>query len=253
MIKAVIFDLDGTIYVGNRIIEGAVAKVEELRGKGIKVLFFTNAGTRSRKGVALKLEGMGMRTEPGAVYCGAYLLARYVDEKHKGKSMFVIGERGILEECEELGITLKEKDADIVAVGLDRSFDYQKLARALDELGRGAILLASNKDATFPTEGGPKPGAGALVAAVEYASGKKAEVVGKPNKYSMKLIEKEHSLKPSEILIVGDRLDTDIKYAKECGIRSVLVLSGASRREDIREIKPDSVLGSVAELELPEE
>jgi 4-nitrophenyl phosphatase len=253
MIKAVIFDLDGTVYLGNTLVPGAVEKVEELRKKGITVIFFTNAGTRSRKGVAMKLEGMGMRTEPGRIYCGAYLLARYIEEKHKGMKAFVIGERGILEECEELGVPLTESGADIVAVGLDRAFDYRKLAKALAELGGGAILLASNKDATYPTESGPMPGAGSLVAAVEFASGKPAEVVGKPNKYSLKLIEKEHSLKPGEIIIVGDRLDTDIKYAKECGIRSALVLTGASKKSDIKDIKPDFIFPSVAEFELPKE
>jgi 5'-nucleotidase len=174
-----------------------------------------------------------------------------VKEKHKGKKMFIVGERGLLEECEEMGVPLTEGKAGIVAVGLDRSFDYEKLAKALEELEGGAVLLATNGDATYPTEKGPMPGAGAIVAAIEFASGKKAEIIGKPNKYSMLLIEKELGLKPDEILMVGDRLDTDIKYAKACGIKSALVLTGNSKRSDIKETKPDYVLESVADLSLP--
>ncbi len=250
MIKGVIFDLDGTIYVGNTLIPGAKAKIEELRKKGLKVVFFTNAGTRSRKGFSMKLGELGVEAPPEHIYCGSYLLARYVSERHKGKNVFIVGERGLLEECEELGVPLTEGNAGIVAIGLDRAFSYDKLAKALAEIGGGAILLATNGDATFPTERGPMPGAGSLVAAVEFASGKKAEIIGKPNKYSMLLIEKELGLKPSEILMVGDRLDTDISYAKACGLKSALVLTGNSKRKDIKEMKPDLVFESVADLEI---
>ncbi len=250
MIRGVIFDLDGTIYVGNTLVPGAAEKVEELRRKGVKVVFFTNAGTRSRKGFSMKLSELGIKAGPDEIYCGSYLLARYVSEKHKGKSMFIVGERGLLEECEGMGVPLSEGKADIVAVGLDRSFNYDKLAKALEKLVGGAILLATNGDATYPSERGPMPGAGSLVAAVEAASGKKAVIIGKPNKYSMLLIEKELGLKPDEILMVGDRLDTDISYAKACGIKSALVLTGNSKRGDIKEMKPDLVIESVAELRL---
>src|SRR5512135_2911558 len=173
MIKAVILDLDGTIYVGNTLVPGASEKVSELRGKGIKVRFFTNAGTRSRKGFSMKLSELGIKAAPEEIYCGSYLLARFVSEKHRGKSVYIIGERGLLEECEDLGVHLTEGRAGIVAIGLDRSFSYEKLAKALVELEGGAVLLATNGDATYPTEKGAMPGAGAIVAAVEFASGKK--------------------------------------------------------------------------------
>ena len=250
MIKGVIFDLDGTIYVGNALVKGAAEKVEELRRKGLKVAFFTNAGTRSRKGFSMKLGELGISAAPAQIYCGSYLLARYVSESHKGKTMYVVGERGLLEECEELGVPLTEGKAGIVAVGLDRAFNYEKLAKALKELEGGAVLLATNGDATYPTEKGPMPGAGAIVAAIQFASGRKAEIIGKPNPYSMLLIEKELGLKPEEILMVGDRLDTDITYAKACGLKSALVLTGNSKKKDIKDMKPDFVLESVAELEI---
>lgn len=251
MIKAVIFDLDGTIYVGGTPVPGAKEKIEELKGKGIQVIFLTNAGTSSRRSLAAKLGKMGFATEEKDVYCGAYILAKYIEEHRKGKSVFVLGERGIPEECEALGIPLAKSGADIVAVGLDRQLTYEKLSQALGELERGAELFATNKDATYPTEKGLMPGAGAIVAALEYASGRKAHVSGKPAAYTMKLIEREHGLKNDEVLMVGDRLDTDIRFARDCKVKSALVLTGITKKGEKWDIDPDYVFDSVADLSLP--
>jgi 4-nitrophenyl phosphatase len=251
MIDAVIFDLDGTLYVGRTPVPGAPEKVEELRRQGKKILFLTNAATRSRESVAHKLRGMGFRAEKGEIYCSAYVLARYVAENHPGKKVFVVGEEGIAEELHGLGIKTVESKADIVAAGLDRSFTYEKLSKALAELERGAVFLASNMDATYPTESGPMPGAGAIVAAIGFASGKKAHVVGKPNPYVLELIKSEQGLSNERIMIVGDRIETDIKFARDCRIKSALVLSGSSKKSDIKEVKPDRIFRSVAEFSLP--
>ena len=143
---------------------------------------------------------------------------------------------------------LKQK-ADIVVVGLDRTLTYEKLAKALGCLNNGAILIGANSDPTYPTETGLKPGAGSIIAAIECASGKKAHIVGKPNIYALEIIEKEHGLKANEILVVGDRLGTDIKFANDCGAKSALVLSGVSKKEDIKEIKPNYILDSVLDIQ----
>jgi HAD superfamily hydrolase (TIGR01457 family) len=247
MIKAVIFDLDGTLYLGKTPIKGAAEKLSELRAKGIKVLFLTNAATRSRANVALKLSNMGFGAVKKDVYCGAYALAKYISQSHKGKKVYFIGESGIEDEFREAGIAVSD-DADIVAVGLDRQFSYDKLCRAHRNISKGALFMASNNDHTYPTENGHLPGAGAIIAAVEFACGKKPYIVGKPNPFLLELIMKEHGLKKDEILMVGDRLDTDILFAKNCGIRSALVLSGSTKRGDIRGIVPDYIIESVGDL-----
>jgi HAD superfamily hydrolase (TIGR01450 family) len=341
MIKAVIFDLDGTLYRGKTPVPGAAETLAALRAKGVKTLFLTNAATMCRAEVAAKLNGMGLKATKGEVYCGAYLLAHYIAQNHKGRKVYVVGEKGIFDELKEAGIaTTDEADvavggigsagvaesrdvaagrianagvvgsagvavaetanargagsegvmvagnrsvavagddetaaggrsvartenagvegagdafsdkAGVVAVGLDRKFTYDKLAKACHALKKGAVFLASNTDATYPVEGNELPGAGGMVAAIEAVSRKRPHVVGKPNPYVMELIEKEHRLKKSEILVVGDRLETDITFAKNCGVKSALVLSGASKRSDIREngVRPDYVFESVAEL-----
>lgn len=251
MIKAVIFDLDGTLYIGKKAIPGAEKKVKELRSKGVKTLFLTNAATRSRKGVAEKLQKMGIGVSEDEVYCTSYFVARYISENHPEERVMVIGESGLFEELKKAGVETVKKNCDIVTIGLDREFSYQKLADALRELNEGAILVSSNHDYTFPVENGMMPGTGSLVAAVEAASGKRAYVVGKPNTYGFDLIKKENRLRKNEVIIVGDRLDTDITFAKKCGIKSALVLTGVTKKEDIKKIKPDYVFDSIVEFSLP--
>jgi phosphoglycolate/pyridoxal phosphate phosphatase family enzyme len=254
MIKAVIFDLDGTLYRGKTPVPGAARTLEALRSRGVKALFLTNAATRSRADVAAKLSGMGLRARKEDVYCGAYLLARYIAQNHKLESTYVVGEKGIFDELKEAGLVAAGDEeaaagkAGVVAVGLDRKFTYDKLANAYLALKKGAVFLASNTDETFPVEGGELPGSGGMVAAIEKVSGKRPYVTGKPNPYVMELIEKEHRLRKEEIMMVGDRLDTDITFAKNCGIKSALVLSGASKKSDIKDLQPDYVFESVREL-----
>ncbi len=250
-VKAVIFDLDGTLYIGNTPVPGAAEKVAELRSKGVKVIYLTNAAIRSRKGIAERLRRMGFGAEEGEIYSSAYVLARYVKESHPGKKVFVVGEDGMAEELRLANVAVVEEGADIVAAGLDRKYDYSRLSRALRELLGGASLIASNMDATFPTEAGPLPGAGAIVASIEQASGMKAHVIGKPNPYTLELIKSEHGISNDDILMVGDRLETDIKFARDCRVRSALVLTGATKEDEIKEIRPDYIFKSVSELSLP--
>lgn len=247
MIKAVIFDLDGTIYIGKTAVPGAIDKIKELRKRGVKTIFLTNAATMSRKGIAEKLNGMGFDVRESECYGGAYLLARYISQEHTGKRVYVVGERGIFEELEKAGVRTAD-EADIVVAGLDRHFTYEKLAKAHRNLDEGAMFIASNLDPTFPTEEGSMPGAGAIVAAIEKCSGKAPYVVvGKPNPFVLELIEKDHGVKKEEMLMVGDRIETDIHFAKNCGIKAALVLTGVTKKDMIKE-RVDYVFNSVAEL-----
>jgi 4-nitrophenyl phosphatase len=254
-IKAVIFDLDGTLYLGRTPIEGAKEALERLRKSGRKIFFLTNAATRSRSGIAAKLTLMGFQASKDEVIGGAYLLARHISQNHKGKKAYIVGEKGMNEEFAEAGIQIADQ-ADIVAVGLDRAFTYDKLARAHANIRRGAIFLASNLDHVYPTEDGDMPGAGSLVESIAFASGKRPYVVGKPNTLAFELIRKRFDLKNGEIMIVGDRLDTDLAFAKACGIKAVLVLTGNAKKEGLRNVQgvglaPDLVLESIADFTLP--
>ncbi|MDD5172028.1 MAG: HAD-IIA family hydrolase [Candidatus ainarchaeum sp.] len=252
MIKTAIFDLDGTLFVGKTVVPGAAEALERLRLAGIKVFFLTNAGTRTREGVAHKLTNMGLQAVEEEVYCGSYLVAKYIAANFPRKKAFIVGEPGMAEELKAADVPVAEH-ADIVAVCLDRHLTYEKLAKAHRLLKKGAEFIASNKDHTFPTEHGSMPGAGSIVAALEFSSKKTAHVIGKPNPFAFEIMKKELGLNEEETVMVGDRLDTDVMFAKNAGIKSALVLTGISKKEEIKEkrITPDFVFPSVAELTLP--
>ncbi|MFH0885059.1 MAG: HAD-IIA family hydrolase [Candidatus Micrarchaeota archaeon] len=249
-IDAAIFDLDGTLFLGKTLINGALETIDALQKSGIKTLYLTNAGTRSRKGVAEKLDALGFPARAEEVYCGSYLLSRYIMETHKGKTVFPVGEPGLCEELRRNGIAVDEsgKDCGIVAVCLDRTLTYEKLGKAHVLLRKGALFLATNKDHIFPTENGTMPGAGAIVAALEFSSERTPHVVGKPNPMAFELMKAEHKIESGRTIMVGDRLDTDIAFARNCGMKSALVLTGNSKKSDIGDLKPDFVLDSVADL-----
>ncbi len=251
MFNAILFDLDGTIYKGKSVISGAGSVVENLRKKGIKVFFLTNAATRSRDGVVKKLAEMGIHTFKSEVYTSGYATAVYIKKNLPGKNVFCFGENGLKEELAEHGIEIvNNESAKIVVVSLDRRIDYEKIATSYRAIMNGATFIATNDDADFPVEDGFLPGAGAMVAAVEKCTGKKPIVIGKPNPYLARIVLAENDLKKNEVLVVGDRLETDIKFAKNARIKSALVLTGVARKKDINmsSEKPDYILNSVLEL-----
>jgi len=249
-IKAVVFDLDGTLFLGKTLIPGAIGCIRALRDADVQTFYLTNAGTRSRTGVAEKLNSMGFAAKADEIYCGSYILAMHIRDKYPRKTVFPVGEPGLSEELEKNGIRVDADggNADIVAVCLDRTLTYEKLGKAHVLLRKGALFLATNKDHVFPTEKGTMPGAGAIVAALEFSSERTPYVVGKPNPMAFELMRAEHGVNSGEAVMVGDRLDTDIAFARNCGMKSALVLTGNSKRADVGDLKPDYVLDSVAEL-----
>jgi len=250
MIRALLLDLDGTVFRGNTAIPGAEKTLERLRKMGIGLFFLTNGNNRTRAQYVQKLKRMGLNAREKEVYTSAYATAEYIKDNHPGKSVFCVSEGGIQEELREKGIRVVEDDsAGIVAVGLDRKFDYKKLTIAFHAIAKGALFIATNEDPAFPVEEGSLPGAGAMVGAIEKSSGVKPLLIGKPNRYGIELLLRHNSLKRSEVLIVGDRLQTDIKCGKNNRIKSVLVLSGVAKKKDLKKLKknelPDYVLNSI--------
>ena len=253
MIHVVLLDLDGTLFVGKTPIPGVADALNKLRADGLKLFFLTNASTRNRKSTAEKLRGMGFTASEEEIFCSAYMIADFISTNHPGKKVFCVSEGGIQDELAAKGIEIvNDENADIVVVGLDRKLTYEKLAIAHKAIGKGALFLASNDDSTYPVENGFLPGAGSMVAAVSCSTKKKPLVLGKPNKYGINLLLKENKLKKSEVVVVGDRIETDILTGKRNKILSVLVLSGVAKKEDLENLKekekPDYVIDSVNEL-----
>lgn len=248
---AILLDLDGVLYTGPEPIAGSAEAVERLRRAGKRIAFVTNNSSRTPGEVAARLTSLGIHAEPAEVVTSALATATLLGERGTG-SAFVIGEEGLLTALADAGIALiddPDGTVDAVVVGFDRTVDYAKLRDAAVLVERGARLVASNPDPSFPAPGGQAwPGAGALLAVIETTTGVRAEVVGKPEAPLLRrALDDAGGGRP---LVVGDRLDTDIAGAVGLGWDSALVLTGSTRREDVRSSawKPTLVVDALADL-----
>lgn len=251
-LKTIIFDLDGVLYRGSTPVEGAIKTVEKLREAGKKIFFLTNAGTLSREGRTQKLRKLGFEAEEKEVYTSSYGVGYYISKQKRNPSAYCLGEGGLKEQLSSFGIYLTDEKPDFVVVSLDRGINYPRLTTAFKSILNGSKFIATNLDQAFPTNEGLFPGAGSIVKAVEYATGVQPHIIGKPSTYLLEMIFKECDCAKEEILMIGDRIDSDIHLAKRAGIKSALVLSGVSKKEDVdklkEEEKPDYLANSVKDL-----
>jgi HAD superfamily hydrolase (TIGR01457 family) len=230
---AFLFDLDGVIYRGTEVVPGATEAVARLREMGKGIAFVTNNSGRTPDAVARKLTGLGVPATPDDVETSALVTAALLASRGISE-VFVVGERGIRQALEDVGIAIVDgavERAQVVVVGWDRQVDYAKLRTASLLVERGAILVATNADASYPAPDGNWPGAGALLAAIETTTGRRAEVVGKPHPPIMlAALERAGGGRP---LVIGDRLETDIAAAVGLGWDSMLVLTGITKANDV--------------------
>ncbi len=251
--QGIIFDLDGTVYLGHKLIPGARESIAWLRRHSYPVVFVSNKPLESRSHYAAKLTRLNVPTQPDDVINSSLVLVRYLSREMPGASVFAIGEPPLLEELVAANFRLSEDpdQIEVVVASFDRSFDYRKLNIAFQALSRGARFLATNADRTCPIEGGQIPDAGAVIGALEGCSGRSVElVVGKPSSLILEVALERLGLPAGACLMVGDRLETDILMGQRAGIATALVLTGVTQREDLLDarVQPDHVLESIAEL-----
>lgn len=255
--KIYVFDLDGVIYRGSELLPHADKVVSELKNRGRAVYFLTNNSTRSRDDYASKLSSMGIPAKPSDIMTSAYAAALFLKHKHfEGASAYVVGEDGLRKELESAGIKVLGSDADsadYVVAGLDRSFNYDKLAAAQRLIIGGATFVATNRDPTFPVENGMvMPGGGSIVSAIETASGTAPIVIGKPEPYCVQMVLESSGFSADEAVMVGDRLDTDIMMGNRVGMKTAFVLTGVCGREDVlsapSDMQPNIIISDLIEL-----
>lgn len=267
-IRVVIFDLDGVLYRGEEPMPGAIGTVERLRAGGRRVFYATNNSTRTRADYVARLRAFGLPCELDDVVTSAYATARYLIEKRlRPERALIVGAAGLREELREAGAIAGEHavrpfgagpagpPADMVVVGLDQTFTYDALAEAQRALLAGAHFIAANKDLRYPVEGRLLPGAGAIVAALEAASGRVAVCVGKPEPYMFQEALCRAGATGAEAVVVGDSLETDVLAAHRIGAVGVLILTGVTTEESLAAsdgVIPDHVIDRLdALLELP--
>jgi glycerol-1-phosphatase len=256
----VLFDLDGTLLVGMRAIPGAPEAVDALRSAGVGVGFVTNDPVHSRAEQVARLGAEGFHTEPDEFVTAGRACAMLVADELGPVPVVALGSEAFRSECLAVGLepVAGPDGAAAVLLGGSRDITFADLTVATRAvLLHGAAVYASSADATFPSPGGPVPGAGAFVAALHYATGVLARTAGKPSPAMFE--EARHALGPGRYLVVGDRLDSDVAGGAAAGMQTALVLTGSSSREDVAAWQgagPDHVLrgpGDVVALVLGED
>jgi len=248
--RCFLFDLDGTIFLGGRLLPGAVELISFLRASGMPHYFLTNNSSRSRRDYVTKLENLGLTVPLESIFSSGQAAAMYLQKQKPGACIYLVGTPSLEEEFTGYGFDIGEKDPDFAVLGFDTTLTYEKLRKLCDFVREGRPYIATHPDINCPIENGFIPDTGAMIALVEASTGRRPDVViGKPNKPMIDIIMDKTGAAVSEITMVGDRLYTDIAMGRH-GLRTVLVLTGETSREDIpvSAFQPDLVVAGVEEL-----
>lgn len=249
--KGFLIDLDGTMYYGTRRIPSAEKFVNELKRREHAFLFLTNNATRSPQEIVENLRtNYDLPVGLENVYTSTQALVSYMEEHCLGKEVYIVGESALHQQVEAAGFKLTTStNAGVVVQGLNRQATYDELALAATAIRNGAEFLVTNADQTIPTEAGIMPSSGALTAFLEVASGKKGLIIGKPNALIVEAALEEMGLNADEVLLIGDKYETDILAGINAGIDTLLVLTGVTRTEDVANlpVSPTYVLENLSE------
>jgi NagD protein len=263
-IDGFVFDLDGTIYLGEAVLPGSVECVGELRRRGKRTAFITNKPLEPRGAYADKLTRLGIPTSPDEVITAAFVLGRRLAQVCPALRFYVVGEQNLQDELRGHGLTVVDAAAgqdpkqvinpagiDAVIVAFDRTLDYRKLNTAYQALCRGARFFATNADKACPMPGGSVPDAGATLAALEHITGRRPELMaGKPSPVILQVTLEKLDLPPERCMMVGDRLETDILMGQQAGMATALVLTGVSTHASVEKMaqQPDFVFDNLYQL-----
>jgi 4-nitrophenyl phosphatase len=254
-LRHLVIDMDGVLYRGTQAIPGTAGFLGFLRAHGIRFVLATNNSTRTPAQYVAKLAGMGVSVEPGEILTSAQATAAHLAAVAPPASrLFVVGQDGLIQALQEAGFVLVEEEAAYVVVGMDFDVCYPRLAQATLLIRAGATFIATNPDRSFPSERGIVPGAGALLALLETATGVTPRVIGKPEtemiEQALARMGARLGARPATAAVLGDRLETDILAGQRAGLFTLLVLSGITDRDMLAgsDIQPDLVFDDVAHL-----
>lgn len=248
--KGFICDMDGVIYHGNQVLPGVVEFINWLQRENKEFLFLTNNSGYTPRELRQKLARMGLDVSEEHFYTSALATAAFLKEQAPGCSVYAIGEAGLLNALYDAGITMNDVNPDYVVIGEGKSYSLDTLTKATNLVLKGAKLIGANSDLTGPIEHGIAPACRALIAPIELATGKQAYFCGKPNPLMMRTGLNMLGCHSAEAVMVGDRMDTDVISGMECGMATVLVLSGVSDRNTIDTFayRPTMVLDGVGDI-----
>jgi NagD protein len=245
-----LIDMDGVIYRGHELIPGADRFIRELCQSKVPFLFLTNNSQRTRRDVATRLERLGISVEEEHIFTCAMATARFLARQKPNGTAFVIGEGGLLTALHTNGYSIVDRDPDYVVVGEGRTLNFEMVEAAVGMIMAGAKLVATNLDPNCPTQSGTRPGCGAIVAMLEAATGVKAFSVGKPSPVMLRAALNDLGSTAEQTIVIGDTMETDILGGVQLGFRTILVLSGGTRRSDLSRYTycPDKIVDSINDL-----
>lgn len=248
-IKTFILDMDGTIYLGDKLFPYTKKFLQTVVDTGREFCFFTNNSSKNRKAYIEKLARMGIDITPQQMMLSNDVILHWLKENHPNDTAYVVGTPALEEDFRSAGITITE-NADYVVLGFDTTLTYEKLCIACDLVRAGKPIFGVNPDWNCPTETGFIPDCGSMAALIKASTGVQCEFFGKPSHYTLEYLLAATGLKPHELCIIGDRLYTDIATAANSDVRSILVMSGETTPEILAEsdIKPDLVVENIGEL-----
>lgn len=245
--------MDGVIYGGDTLIPGADDFINRLVKNDVPFMFMTNNSQRTRLEVVRKLKKLNIHVSESHVYTSAMATAKFLSSQVPDGTAFVLGEGGLVSSLNENGITLVDTEPDFVVLGEGRNFTLESVQRAVDMILAGAKLITTNRDPSPKKKGWANLGIAATTAMIEEASGAKAFVIGKPSPVMMRSARKALGLETADTTVIGDTMDTDIQGGVQMGYHTILVLSGVTKKDDIARFafKPDLIVNSVADIQLP--
>lgn len=250
-IRCFALDMDGTIYLGERWIDGAVEFLHKIEETGRNYVFVTNNSSKNASVYVEKLHRMGLEVEEDKIVTSGQATIYYIQKHFPDKKVFLLGNPLLQEEFVQAGIVLEEETPDIVVTAFDTSLDYQKMCKVCDYVRAGLPYLATHPDYNCPTESGFIPDAGAIHAFIHASAFRYPDrIIGKPNADIINYLTNRVNTNREEIAMVGDRLYTDIAAGRNNGLKSILVLSGEAAMEDVRksDIIPHMIFDSVRDM-----
>jgi len=243
-------DMDGVLHREGSVIPGAEEFITALREEEIPFMVLTNNSMQTPRDLSAKLVRMGLNIDPERIWTSATATAHFLSKQAGESSAYVIGEAGLTTALHEQGWILTDADPDFVVLGETRTYSFEAISTAANLIMRGARFIATNPDVTGPGPNGVVPATGAVAAMITAMTGKKPYYVGKPNPVMMRTALNNIGAHSENTVMIGDRMDTDVKAGLEAGMRTILVRTGISDDAEIARYpyRPTTILDSVAEL-----
>jgi HAD superfamily hydrolase (TIGR01450 family) len=254
-LNGAVVDLDGTVYRGGVLLGGARDAVDRLRDSGLSLLFFSNNPTKDGAAYVDHLSELGVDARPGEAASAGDVTTSYLRANHADDGVLFVGSDGLRDQLEaaDLRVTDDPAETDVLLGSWTPSFDYRDMDAALQAVDDETTFLGTDPDRTFPREnGGIEPGSGAIIHSLAATVGREPDaILGKPSEQALTLARERLGVPPSECLVVGDRLSTDLALGDRAGMTTVLVLTGVTDRSDIEasDVDPDYVIDSLGDID----